>query len=213
MFVNINHHHARITVISEHSAVLPHSVCLWLFACPCIVDSLQSREGNTSAESVSSDDYVAALSISRAFNIIFAVHNENINFVICNKAFRFADNNINRLFSSFLRRQGCIVLCNFCLKISIISFAPIKDFIYFFRKVLMCRYSYTWVYKTIADLAARCKYLCGNSNMTDNCFFRIFLYCFKECYAIGLLRGREEEIAAQIGTSRLKIVCKVWVPA
>ena len=96
MLVNINHHHARITVISKHSAVLPHCICLRFLACSCIVDSLQSRKCNTSAERVSSDNDIASLSICRAVNLVSAVHYVNIDFIVHNKALGFAEYNIIR---------------------------------------------------------------------------------------------------------------------
>ena len=59
-FVNVYAHHAGISVISKHTAVLPHSVCLRLFARSRIVNCMKRRKGNPSPKGVAADYNIRA---------------------------------------------------------------------------------------------------------------------------------------------------------
>ena len=77
IFINVNLHHARITIISKHPAMLPHCICLRFFTRSRIVNSLQSRKCYATAQCVSANNEIAASFIIRTFHIILSIHNKN----------------------------------------------------------------------------------------------------------------------------------------
>ena len=53
--ININFHHAGISVIAKHSAVLPHGIRLRLFAGAGVIDRMQSGKCNSAPQGIAAD--------------------------------------------------------------------------------------------------------------------------------------------------------------
>ena len=77
-FVDKHAHHAGVSVVPKHPAVLPHSISPRLLACSRIVNRVQRGESNASAKSVAADHNIRAGRVLFTCNIVFSIHNKNL---------------------------------------------------------------------------------------------------------------------------------------
>lgn len=103
--VNKDTHHSRIAVIAEHTAVLPHGICLRLFARPGVVDRMECRESYAAPKRIAADDDIGTGRIFFTGNIILAVHHKHLYFIVYDELFRLCKYGIKICLYTLLRIQ------------------------------------------------------------------------------------------------------------
>ena len=109
--VNEQRHQPRISVVTEHAAVLPHSIGLRLFAGSRVVYRMQCRESHPSAQRVAAANDIKTFFVILARYRRVAVHHIHSYCRVLQQSSHFTKHRIERSLRVLCRR-ACII-CTF----------------------------------------------------------------------------------------------------